>query len=627
MTGIPAGQWDLISFDVFDTLLVRESVHPQSGAFFAKKHERQRTPIWWRFGVEHALRISSGVLHKVRETNFKQISTLVPQRFLDAEKEAELSILRSRPLGLELLDQAAKSGAQIIYISDTCFTSHEVKQFLENAGVPVLGKVFVSNEARATKREGKIYQHVQNEFGVDPSKWLHIGDDPLADEKAANRFGITTVNVQKRVARLDNLLHKRHIDFLNKSRDIDSLLTFGVFAAHVESNPQLMNDHYYRLGFTTIGPLVSGFSQWINSQLEPNEKITFLGRDGYLPEIVFDLFNESMNQRNYIQVSRRKLLFPAWIGLRRSPSEFLKRIPQLKDESSTNYQIRLGIIPDSSLPNLDNPDSNLLDELLSEEIHSLALEECTQLAKLVSKIESSSYLVDVGWRATLQEALGILGSRPVGGLYLGTSATTFIKKPEALGWLTNSGYPRRHAKVLRQSIGLIERSFSEQVPSDLGENANQIGFTNDAKISAIQDGAIAFAKVWADVSKKHGVTLSDKVALAGLKAVMLSPAESDLTVIGAIGNQHSPSISIDHNETLIPNIPEGVLALNQVPTAAYCGANWPLGYEKAVLSALRKNGVTVNRFQIFFWRTRGTLSSLKSYGLKNLFLLAKRRFS
>jgi hypothetical protein len=575
--------------------------------------------------VEHALRILNGYFLKVRETSMKQMSRFVSNTFLIEEKKAESDILVARPMGLELLEQAYKAAGKIIYISDTYFSAEELAQFLNDAGVPIYGKIFASSETHATKREGGLFKQIEESLGIDSSRWLHIGDDKLADNITPTQFGISTLLVPNRVEMLDGLLHVDHLEFLRKSRDLDSLLTFGIFAEHADTDHRFVNDQYFRLGMTTIGPLVTGFSGWINSEVKQNEKLTFLGRDGFLPQKVFKLLNQEKNCNNYMRVSRRKLLVPAWLGKRMKPLEFLKRIPSLPGEDSDEYVKRLGLAKQDMNYQQVETNTKLSELLLSESIIGNAIRELENMSDELNKLEESTTVVDVGWRATLQEALVILTDRPLKGLYLGTSGTTFIKKPNALGWLTNSGRPRSYGKVLRQSIGLIERSFSEQVASSDGRDANQFNFEIDEKIAAIQDGALEFAQSWIQLSNKYDVRLRERTAIAGLKAVMLSPEPIDLRVIGTIKNQHAPNLLIDESETLIPNIEKDLISLREIPTANECHANWPIGYERAVIYHLSENGVRPNRIQRSNWRLISYVRLVRNYGLINLLSLAVRK--
>jgi FMN phosphatase YigB (HAD superfamily) len=615
---LSGGDWKHVSFDVFDTLLIREFVTPRGSLLFATQKFRLRTPIWWRISVEHAFRVSNGLLQRGRETNYRQISKLVPSNFITMEKKAEALVVSARPSGLKLLNDAQALGATISFISDTTFTSNEVRDLLLNSGIPVVGPIFVSSEFSATKREGQLFDIVQENLNLDPASWLHIGDDSQADVLSPAARGISTLEISKQVDILVEKIHHDQLTQLLNSNSLCSLLTLGIFCNEVENNKRFSDDNYYRIGLSVIGPLLSGFADWISSETKAADRVTFLGRDGYLPKQVFDLIHPNGTRSKYSRVSRRKLLVPAWLGKLNSPEDFVRRMPKQSNETSMAYFTRLGLVRPVFLNEENSEFISLPDILESEEVRKQAIEEEVEIASLISNLSKADVIVDVGWRATLQEAIQILSGRKIQGLYLGTSISTFISAPGAKGWLTNSGRPRKHAKIIRQSIGFIEKAFSEQVPSQLGGNAEQLDFLIDSKVSSMQDGALDFAKLWIAKSKTYQLTMNSSTAVSGLGPTMLKPSSDDLNLVGDIGNQHFPSIKFQVSETLIPEVSKGMKCIGDYPTPAESGANWPIGYEKRIIEVLKSSGFKTTKSQIFVWRFRSIRFLLKSTNIRKL---------
>jgi FMN phosphatase YigB (HAD superfamily) len=626
MPKLPSNEWKHVSFDIFDTLVVRETVLPKGTLLLAKRNSKHKTPLAWRLGVEHALRITNGVLNQGRETSFTQISNLVSEKSIDAEKLTDKAGLKARPLGLELLNEAISIGAKISYISDTTYTSIEIEGILQEAGIPIAGKIFVSSEHRATKREGDLFDIVRESVNIKVSDWLHVGDDLRADGTSPKSRGISVLHTPKQIEVLNKLIHEDHLESLLTKNNLSGLITLGILCSEAETNNEFVDDDYYRLGTSIIGPLVTGFAEWIFSQVKHDDQIAFLGRDGHLPKKVFDIMNPLNDQSSYKQVSRRNLLVPAWLGIRKNPEEFIRRVPQLKHETINEFLIRLGLDgTGSSTANTIN-ERSLPEMLQAEGFQSQASQEQLAISGLISELSNANVIVDVGWRATLQEAIQILSGLNVQGLYLSTSVTSFIGAPDAKGWLTNSGSPRKHAKVIRQSIGLIERAFSEQVPSQLGGNSIQSNFKVDERITAIQEGAIRFAQLWKEKSVKYGVEMEKDTAVSGLRAVMMNPRPVDLNVIGSISNEHAPSVHAKYEETLIPKFDEKKLKLRDFSSPSECDANWPIGYTQAVLNSIGKNGKRSGSFEVAVWQVRGNYSKAKSFGVKNSLSLVLNKF-
>lgn len=627
MFRLPDGNWEHISFDVFDTLLTRDSVSPKGTLLLTKRNFGNRTPLFWRINAEHLIRIFNGTFRQGRETNFNQISKLVSSSFLDSETQADKAVLNARPIGLRLLNEALAKGAKVSFISDTTYSSDEIGELLSSAGIPVAGPIFVSSEYFKTKREGQLFDLVRDSSNLNVNRWLHIGDDLRADIDSPNSRGISTLYIPKQIDMLREFLHKDHLDRMFESNNLSGLLTLGILCGEVEIDERFVTDDYYRLGVSVIGPLVSGFAEWISDQTKTADSITFLGRDGFLPKAVFDLMKPSDNRSVYSQVSRRNLIVPAWLGVKKNPNEFIRRLPMLKEEDTHAFLLRLGLTANSSKIMEPNSEISLSKILESDEIQSQASKEYMDISNLISQLSRTEIVVDVGWRATLQEAIQILTGKKVQGLYLGTSATSFISAPGVKGWLTNSGRPRKFGKILRQSIGLIERSFSEQVPSLMGGNLQQSEFKVDYKISSIQDGAIKFAQIWHEKSTAYQVSMDKDTAMSGLCAAMMKPRDVDLKVIGEIGNEHAPRVEAKHDETLIPVLGETKSKLMDFPSPIESGANWPIGYKNAVLGLVAGNGGKANRLEVLIWQSKGSFSNLKRFGLRNAVSLISRKFN
>ena len=74
-----------------------------------------------------------------------------------------------------------------------------------------------------------------------------------------------------------------------------------------------MHRDYYNFGYHKLGPLLLGFSHWLNNKVreEGIEKIYFFSRDGFIMKQSFDLLFRNENIKTfYLEVSRRSLRVP-----------------------------------------------------------------------------------------------------------------------------------------------------------------------------------------------------------------------------------------------------------------------------------------------------------------------------
>lgn len=73
-------------------------------------------------------------------------------------------------------------------------------------------------------------------------------------------------------------------------------------------------DKYYQFGYSKLGPLLLGYSKWLNENFrkENIDRVYFFSRDGYLMKQAFDLLTANAQEIKtyYLEVSRRSLRVP-----------------------------------------------------------------------------------------------------------------------------------------------------------------------------------------------------------------------------------------------------------------------------------------------------------------------------
>ncbi len=291
---------DIISFDIFDTLIFRPIDVPTDLFYFVgeKLHFmdfakiRRETEQYIRQRKYRKWGTYEITLEEIyEELEFKTgISRAVG---MQTEMETEMEFCFANPYMLEVFDilQTAreKEDKQIICISDMYLSSAWLKQILQKCGYTGIDEIFVSCEEGASKSKGTLYEKIITQYTNNTSsgnarnkRFVHIGDNRESDIECAEKHGFEAiyypnVNLSGISCRAEDM-----------SVIIGSLYR-GIVNARIYSGlKQYTFD--YELGYIYGGFFVMGYCQFIHQYAENHkvDKLLFLSRDGYIIKKVYD---------------------------------------------------------------------------------------------------------------------------------------------------------------------------------------------------------------------------------------------------------------------------------------------------------------------------------------------------
>lgn len=188
-------KFDLISFDIFDTLIERDVLNPKD-IFYLAGLELFKDEDEAKLFRERRIKAESEARKKsdTGEVSLKDI-----YRELFAIYGINAGILRERELALEvkhckareewktLLEAFVRSGKRVVLISDMYLSSTEISQMLIECGIEGYKKLFVSQEYGCGKISGKLYREAERALGYEKCLHLHYGDSIKADFLGAMR--------------------------------------------------------------------------------------------------------------------------------------------------------------------------------------------------------------------------------------------------------------------------------------------------------------------------------------------------------------------------------------------------------------------------------------------------------
>lgn len=211
----------VIACDVFDTLLKRtvipEHTKPLAADLLVRRLGLEHTDGPALYALRRAGECAAGQrmqarcgeneflfadlarwLHERLKTEEPAARRLAPEAFLARMLEVEIAVERRvtsivRPVS-DALKAAARRGRRVILVSDFYLPAASLKEVLAAAGaLEGVERLYVSCDCLASKRSGRLYDHVLRELDVGPEEVLMIGDDPHADGRMAASRGIRSV--------------------------------------------------------------------------------------------------------------------------------------------------------------------------------------------------------------------------------------------------------------------------------------------------------------------------------------------------------------------------------------------------------------------------------------------------
>ncbi|MCL2864668.1 MAG: HAD-IA family hydrolase [Lachnospiraceae bacterium] len=363
-------QYDVVSFDVFDTLLFRPVDTPSDLFYFMGEELGYLNFTEMRIEIERKARELKYKEKGHREVSLEDIWQLMEEEAGLTQAEGcavefavEEKYCFANLYMLEVLQCLKKKNKRMIAISDMYFSKAQVTALLEKAGFGgFFETVFVSSEYGISKSDGQLYEHVKRSIGENLS-YIQVGDNEYADYQQAKKHGFCAYyypNVN------DLGLPYRPIDM--------STITGSVYRGVINSyihNGRAQFSKAYELGFIYGGLFVLGYARWIHTYVRNNniDQILFLARDGEIIKQVYDVLYPQ-EQSTYVYWSR---LAGTKMCARQNKQDFFKRfLAQKVNQGYSLYRIfeSMELLPMLSLYVAENAaytkESKLNDEIAAD---------------------------------------------------------------------------------------------------------------------------------------------------------------------------------------------------------------------------------------------------------------------
>jgi predicted HAD superfamily hydrolase len=226
---------DLVSTDVFDTLLLRTARSERlrivtAEGRFAQALAAMGLSVREAWLVEARLEAQKRAYRALDmspgdgEVRFlditrRQLAVLgLPASLLQTKLAIEIDVeresLRPNRTLAEALRRCRRAGQRIIAVSDIALPASALERLIaDHHGASLIDAVYSSADAGATKRGGRLFAHVLAAEGVAAARMLHIGDDEVADRQMPAAMGIRTLYRPR--ARSHRLLSRSNVSAIS----------------------------------------------------------------------------------------------------------------------------------------------------------------------------------------------------------------------------------------------------------------------------------------------------------------------------------------------------------------------------------------------------------------------------
>lgn len=434
-----------VTIDAFDTLITRSIFRPIDAFTVCGIALRERSmidiePPAWR-DLRHHVESELARRHYPREVRLEEIydelmrigAIMARDRNAACDMERAVERSLSRPIAATIRAinaRASRSGIAIV-LSDTYFSSENVSELLQRAGLNLpRSAVLTSSDTGNTKRSGALFRAVRSRFAGDAETPVHVGDNFGADVRQAHRAGL---HAAPYLAGAPSRFEKRLFRSLGTADLLGAVIAGSARATRLgrclaSAHEQAIWD----LSADVTGPLLVAFVAWTLREAISRglRTLYFFSRDG---EILLRIAQELQPtlptpiECRYLYVSRQSLHLPGVCELGAPEREWV--LDNAAHNSLVYLLARLDIEIDEFLPVLPAPSplrlvdphrrmtpedvAAMTDALDCPAVQALILERAARRREICLDYMKGEGLlaqgqigiVDIGWKGRLQRSL------------------------------------------------------------------------------------------------------------------------------------------------------------------------------------------------------------------------------
>jgi lipopolysaccharide biosynthesis glycosyltransferase/glycosyltransferase involved in cell wall biosynthesis len=306
---------DVISFDIFDTSLIRPFIAPTDlFAFIEKQIIHELGFFSARIEAEKAAREKLKFSSKSEEITIHDIYNNINNRYKkykNVEIALEEQILKQNLKIYSLYKLAVDLDKVVIFVSDQYLPQKSIEKALKANNYVNYYRLYLSSTIGVTKLSGNLFRYIIKDLGVSPDKILHIGDNLETDYMSPSKYGISAYHIPKPSDIFFEIPeNKRLLKLLTKVEKSEASLIVGMIILKWTQGEQ--NNFWEKIGYILGGPLAYCFTKKIMeiAKIRKFSDIIYVARDGYILFWIYNILNSACGEKkfaksHYLHANRR----------------------------------------------------------------------------------------------------------------------------------------------------------------------------------------------------------------------------------------------------------------------------------------------------------------------------------
>ncbi|MCI5221895.1 MAG: hypothetical protein D3924_04295 [Candidatus Electrothrix sp. AR4] len=309
-----SSRFDTVSFDLFDTLLIRrihdpDMVKPAVSRYISNRaaghgskklswqqvqklrdtfEQEQRQKTGQRFDDFEAC--YPDYMSRVVDTVFgAQEDDRLLREVTDYELNKENFLLVPRSELVDWLRELKGQGKKILVASDVYLPAEHLERLIDHAGfLDQVDAVVSSADTFLAKASGKAFPMLLERFDLNYDRWLHVGDNPISDGFRPAEQGIHSLVLRDGLEKMRKSLVQRYHNYsLGQPFYRGRVLQQVMLPLERENTPK---HPLYVKGFNVLAPLLSAFVQGVAEHcLQAGiKRLYFFSREGWLFEQIWN---------------------------------------------------------------------------------------------------------------------------------------------------------------------------------------------------------------------------------------------------------------------------------------------------------------------------------------------------
>lgn len=444
----------IISFDIWDTIIKRKC-HPEeiklhTANYIMLKYENELKEKYKdiyeilklrdeieanicqenkKAGNDDECRIID-VFKKLQQEIFKEEIEDISEELLREEIEQEKRAIYINPEILPIFEKY--KDLKMYCISDFYISADNLKELLEFLQIPVkIEKIYSSADYLLNKRTGNLYKKAEEEIGVKPEDHIHVGDNQYSDIDMAKSLGIETIKTTKTEFNFVPEKDRKFEFDLSCVKKEETSKENKLFNSGVDLAPLL-----YFFGYSIVEYAIKNNIDTVYYQTREGE--TFIKIHELIQKN--NPFGVKLPKCDIMEVSRMATFSASLKEF--SIKELLRLWSQYRVQSMKALfkTLAIDIAPYKEfMGRYDiNPEENIVDPWFDLRVQRLCADkeftskiqveldrkrsellEYFKNKKGIIDDDKPMFIVDIGWRGTIQDNLAhIFKNKKIGGYYL-----------------------------------------------------------------------------------------------------------------------------------------------------------------------------------------------------------------